>query len=286
MDLIIANKIIDFIFTATGFNAIVCDPEGVIVAAKVASRIGNVHANARRMLLEGLALARVTVEEEAASGGVMKAGCNLPIHHNGELIGSIGIAGDPQMTEPAARMASGLLSKELQEQEMLSRLIGHASELAESITRIEAIVKQADATQAKVAAEVSQVERLIGVSFEDIQRTGEVIDTIQAIANETQMLGLNASIEAAHAREYGRGFAIVAEAVRKLSVQCGEAAENVKGTQAHLQTSMGQVVDSSKVLMANVQEQTKATGDIARMATELKTVSDALLAMTRTTRAD
>jgi methyl-accepting chemotaxis protein len=132
-----------------------------------------------------------------------------------------------------------------------------------------------------VSAKVEEVEHLIGASIDDISRTDEVIDTIQSISGNTQMLGLNASIEAAHAREHGQGFSIVAEAVRKLSVQCGDAAESVKATQTHLHESMRRVVDCSRNLMADTQEQTKATGDIARMVAELKRVSEALMAMTR-----
>jgi hypothetical protein len=71
------------------------------------------------MLHENLPEAMISEEEEKASGGAMKAGCNLPIWHNGELIGSIGITGDPDRTEPLTRLASGLFSKELREREML-----------------------------------------------------------------------------------------------------------------------------------------------------------------------
>jgi chromosome segregation ATPase len=280
LDPVIANKIIEFIFTATGRLAIICDPDGVIVAAKVASRVGHVHEGARRMLHEDLPVAKVTVEQEEASGGIMKAGCNLPIVHNGARIGSIGISGDPEMTEPLARFASALTSKELREKELMDALLGNVAQIDKSITAIAAIVEHASSSQQKVTREVDEVEQLIGDSFKDIEQTDAVIDTIQAIASNTQMLGLNASIEAAHAKEQGRGFAIVAEAVRKLSVQCSEAAESVKETQAHLHDSMSRVVAFSKELAGSTREQARETADISRMAGELKAVSAALVAMT------
>ena len=96
------------------------------------------------------------------------------------------------------------------------------------------------------------------------------------------MLGLNAAIEAAHAREHGRGFAIVAEAVRKLSDECGQSAESIKATQAHLNASMSQVVTYSRTLTANTHTQSRATGNIANLVTDLKKVSEALLAMSQT----
>lgn len=281
MDAAIATKIIKFIYTATGRYSIICNVDGIIVAAKIVSRVGNVHAGAERMLREKLPEAMITMEQEEASGGAMKAGCNLPIIHNGELIGSIGITGDPERTEPMTRFASALISKELREREMLDALLTHVAQMDKSITAIASIVERTNSSQIKVTQEVDKVEQLIGDSFRDIEKTDEVIDTIQSIASNTQMLGLNASIEAAHAREQGRGFAIVAEAVRKLSVQCSEAAESVKVTQAHLHESMSRVVDFSKELAASTHDQAKETMAISRMAGELKAVSAALMAMTQ-----
>jgi sugar diacid utilization regulator len=281
LDTVIANKVIDFIFDATGRYAIICDVNGTIVAAKVSSRVGNVHAGAARICRENLPHIMITDEQERDSGGAMKAGCNLPIRYNDELIGTIGVTGDPATTEPVTRMASGLISKELREREMLDLLLGHAAQMDQSITAIVSTVEQVNSSQQKVSGMVDEVEQLVSASFEDIKTTDEVVETIQSIASNTQMLGLNAAIEAAHAKDHGRGFAIVAEAVRKLSVQCGQSAESIKVTQAHMQTSMSRVVDFSKDLTTNTHEQTKATNAIADMVTDLQKVSEALMAMTK-----
>lgn len=281
MDCEVANNIIEFIHEATGMLAIVCDEDGTIVAAKVASRIGNVHTGAQRMLREGLPYIAITVEEELASGGQIKAGINTPLRHNGQVIGSIGIGGDPEKTMLVTRMAAGLLSRDLREREFFRGLTGHAERMDGSIAAIVATVDQVNASQETVSGMVDEVEALVGVSFADIKTTDEVVESIQSIASNTQMLGLNAAIEAAHAKEHGRGFAIVAEAVRKLSVQCGESADSIKVTQAHLNESMGKVVDYSRHLTANTHEQTRATKAIADMVLELKQVSEALMAMTR-----
>ncbi|BDU70173.1 hypothetical protein GETHOR_22740 [Geothrix oryzae] len=281
MDRDIANKIIDFIYTATGMNSIVCDVEGTIVAAKIKSRVGDLHAGARKMLQENLPHIIITAAEEEASGGTVRAGINLPIRHNDELIGSIGIPGDPEKTLLVTKMASGLFSKELRERELLSLLLGHAAQMDSAITTIVSTVEQVNASQAKVSSMVDEVEQLVQASFEDIKTTGEVVETIQSIASNTQMLGLNAAIEAAHAKEAGRGFAIVAEAVRKLSDQSSASVEDIKVTQAHLNESMGRVVDFSKDLTTQTHEQTSATNAIADMVLDLKKISEALMAMTQ-----
>ena len=280
MDIEIANKVIDFILDETGMYSIICDADGTIVAAKVSARIGTVHTGARKMLRENLPHIRITTEEEEASGGVVKAGMSLPLRHNGEVIGSIGITGDPEKTLLVTKMASGLVSKELREREMRGLLLGHVERMANSITTIVSTVEHVNSSQQNVSSMVDEVEQLVSASFEDIKTTDEVVETIQSIASNTQMLGLNAAIEAAHAKEHGRGFAIVAEAVRKLSIQCGESAESIKATQAHMHHSMSRVVDFSKNLTANTHEQTTATSAIADMVMDLKKVSEALVAMT------
>lgn len=282
MDCEIANNIVDFIFEATGMYAIVCDADGTIVAAKVRSRIGDVHSGARRMLRENLPHIIITAEEEAASGGIIKAGINLPLRHDGELIGSIGIAGDPEKTLLVTKMAAGLVSRDLRERQMINDLLGHAAQMDEAIAAIVSTAEQVNGTQAKVSGMVEEVERLIRASFDDIKTTDEVVATIQSIASNTQMLGLNAAIEAAHARQHGRGFAIVAEAVRKLSDQSSQSAESIKATQAHLNASMGQVVDFSEDLTATAHDQARAIRAIAEMVLDLKKVSEALMAMSRT----
>jgi uncharacterized protein YukE len=277
----IANKVIDFIFNATGMYTIVCDEDGTIIAAKISSRVGNVHTGARKMLREKLPHIIITAAEEEASGGVIKAGMNIPLSYKGEPIGSIGVTGDPEMTGHVIKVASGLITKEIQEREMTELLLGHVAQMDSSISAIVSTVERVNSSQQKVSGMADEVEQLVDASFEDIKTTDEVVETIQSIASNTQMLGLNAAIEAAHAKEHGRGFAIVAEAVRKLSVQCGESAESIKVTQAHMHTSMSKVVEFSKDLAANTHEQTKTTNAIADMVTDLKQVSEALLAMTK-----
>jgi sugar diacid utilization regulator len=281
MDRDIATKIVAFIHAATGMNSIVCDLEGTIVAAQVASRIGTVHSGARTMLAENLPHMIVTEAEELASGGVVRAGINLPIRHNDALIGSIGIPGDPEKTLLVTQMASGLFSKELRERELLERLMGHAAQMDTAITAIVATTSQVNAAQGRVADMVDEVEQLVGDSLTDIQTTGEVVGTIQSVASNTQMLGLNAAIEAAHAKQHGRGFAIVAEAVRKLSEQSSRAADQIQVAQSHLSGSMTRVAEVSKDLTAQAHEQARATTDIAGKVQDLKHVSEALMALTR-----
>ena len=173
--------------------------------------------------------------------------------------------------------------------------IAHASETAQTAARnIEAVAEAANELLRLVGHSVAQVSSAREgntKAADDLARTDqtvrslaaaasridEVVKFIQAIADNTSLLALNAHIEAARAGDAGRGFAVVASEVKTLSGQTARATGDISTHVAEIQTAVHDTVDAINVVAASVgtmngtNEQLAAT--LERQTTELRRIS-------------
>ncbi|MET1070715.1 MAG: methyl-accepting chemotaxis protein [Pseudomonas prosekii] len=125
------------------------------------------------------------------------------------------------------------------------------------------VVGEAIAQIERLAIEVGNSTAAMGDLKRESDKIGSVLDVIKSVAQQTNLLALNAAIEAARAGEAGRGFAVVADEVRSLAQRTQKSTEEIEELIVGLQTGTQQVatiMDNSRSLTDSSVELTRRAG--------------------------
>lgn len=129
-----------------------------------------------------------------------------------------------------------------------------------------------------LASQLSDSSEVVGDLERDSETIGSVLDVIRGIAEQTNLLALNAAIEAARAGEQGRGFAVVADEVRSLAMRTQESTEEISKIITTLQSrthSIVQLMDASQQKGTDSVEQAGGAGQLLHSITQdVQTISD------------
>lgn len=207
-----------------------------------------------------------TVSRDKSIYGIPYVACALPIKTGDKVVGCI------------------ITTQTVATQEKITSV---ASELAASAEEFTAGMEELSAGASELSATSRDLENLGKGLSAAIRQTDEIVDFIKNVANQTNLLGLNAAIEAARVGEMGRGFGVVAEEVRKLAVASSESVKNITESLKQIQQSINDL--SQKIAMidktveqqaVSVQEMAQGSQSLASMATELSAVADTMFAST------
>ncbi|TBV07591.1 methyl-accepting chemotaxis protein [Pseudomonas dryadis] len=114
-----------------------------------------------------------------------------------------------------------------------------------------------------LAQEIGQAESAIARLGLDIERVGSVLDVITSISQQTNLLALNAAIEAARAGEQGRGFAVVADEVRTLAGRTQASANEIQVMIGQLREASGQAVATMQAGVGRTREAVEQANGVA-----------------------
>jgi methyl-accepting chemotaxis protein len=194
--------------------------------------------------------------------------------------------------------ANEAIAKEKIEKEHSDKILNITSSISETANEVEMDISGISTAASELTSTLDQVNQHIESMGQSVNKTfkssedgvitinklnhstnriGEVIKLIKDIADKTNLLALNASIEAARAGDMGRGFAVVAEEVKKLATQTSSATADIEeligsiqeGSESSVQVinviqeQMKEVNNFAQSLSVSMSEQQSATSDIA-----------------------
>ncbi|KTB97158.1 MULTISPECIES: methyl-accepting chemotaxis protein [Pseudomonas] len=105
-------------------------------------------------------------------------------------------------------------------------------------------MEEASSSLQQIATSLSSTAKVIDTLGQRSQEIGSIVGVITSIADQTNLLALNAAIEAARAGEQGRGFAVVADEVRSLASRTREATDEISGMIASIQQETGNAIST------------------------------------------
>src|SRR4051812_44387943 len=256
--------------------------------------VGDVAKSALVFKENGLAKVRMEAEQKEAelrTAAQRKADMHRLADEFQAAVGNIVETVSSASTELEA--AAGTLTKTAEVTQELSGTVAAASEQASanvqsvasateemtsSVNEISRQVQESSKIASEAVRQAQQTDSRINALSQAAGRIGDVVKLITAIAEQTNLLALNATIEAARAGEAGRGFAVVASEVKALAAQTGKATEEISAQIAGMQTAtqesvasikeiggtIGRISEIASTIAAAVEEQGAATQEIAR----------------------
>jgi methyl-accepting chemotaxis protein len=178
---------------------------------------------------------------QSTSEGLTRAAGDLRRTSEGMSVGAEQAVGQSTSVVNAVEELTSVSSDIARNCQLMS---GKATETKNTTMDGERTIEAMSRMMAEIGTLVSDTTHAVESLGNNSQQIGEIVGTIEDIADQTNLLALNAAIEAARAGEQGRGFAVVADEVRSLAVRTTTATQQIQKIIAVLQDDVNNVVES------------------------------------------
>ena len=252
---------------ALGFLALVALLLGVVLEKSLVSRLNALSAVIAGMYADGDLTRRAVVQgkDEIAAvaddfnrligsfstivGKVLFNSVEV-VNASKQLLGDANrVAAGSNQQRDAALATAGAMGELTENMNQVSKSASETADISETSSALSTegmrIVHSASAEMEQIAASVTESARVVCALGERSKAISGIVQTIREIADQTNLLALNAAIEAARAGEQGRGFAVVADEVRKLaertSQATGEISQMIAAIQGETQSAIASI---------------------------------------------
>lgn len=206
----------------------------------------------------------VVVQADATLYGVPYVGVGSPIkNEQGDIIGAITISESTHRYDTLKQAST---------------------QVGQNIEAIASTAEEISAQTEEMAAASRTLTATLANSESRVKDTDQVLGLIKTIAGQTNLLGLNAAIEAARVGEQGRGFGVVAEEIRKLATSTAESVKNIEDMiraiqhdSADTRRQMGQIDEMISQIAGAVTQVAQSSQQLSDMARNLSDLADGLI---------
>jgi prefoldin subunit 5 len=167
----------------------------------------------------------------------------IPLHdENGAVIGAVGVGFS---------------------MEQYNNLFNIATKLSEAVEQVSATIQELAGSITNLSENMQHISEQSNKVLQSVQEIEQVAKMVREVSDHTQILGLNASIEAARAGDYGKGFSVVAQEIRKLASNSKSHTDTIRDTVIKIDDLISQLHKSISQINEESESQSAATEELA-----------------------